>query len=183
MKNNKRQATLRWAVFITVVGVLGGLWLFFSRVPDAGDSVAAQVAAHIGFQAPAFTLTTLDGATVTLEQYRGKIVLVNFWATWCPPCRTEMPDLQAVYQANPDRFVLLAIDSNENDTVVKNFVTEFKLTFPIVMDRDGTVTNQYSVKGLPTSFFIDRAGIVRATNVGGMNRAYIETQLDNLEAR
>ncbi len=174
----KRQGYL----LIFLVAIAGGAWIHWTRVPS-DDEVAARIAAHVNFQAPDFSLTTLDGKPVSLSDLRGKVVLINFWATWCPPCRAEMQDLQVAYQEHSDGFVVLGINNAEGDESVRRFVDEFHLTFPILLDRDGAVARKYQMQALPTSFFIDRAGIVHAANVGAMNRAYIEAQITLLEAR
>jgi peroxiredoxin len=174
---------LRWITLIGVVAIVGGAWIYFTRVP--GDTTnaasAAMAAARVGFRAPGFALPTLNGAQVALDDLRGKVVLVNFWATWCIPCRAEMPEIQAAYQAHRDQeFIVLAINVAEDDNTVMQFVEEFHLTFPILLDRVGAVVRQYQVQALPTTLFIDRAGVIRAANVGAMNRAYIEAQLTAL---
>lgn len=169
-------------MLIALVAILGGAWIQVTRVPTT-DQVIADVAAHVDFQAPDFTLSTLDGKLMSLKELRGQVVLVNFWATWCGPCRAEMQDIQAAYRQHPNGFVVLAVNNAEGDILVHDFVNQFNLTFPILLDSDGTVARQYRVQGLPTSYFIDRSGSVRAANIGGMNRAYIEAQITALSAR
>ncbi len=169
----------RWNIFLLVVALIGGAWIQASRVPSEDESVA-QVAARVNFQAPDFALTTLEGKSITLGEYRGKIVLINFWATWCPPCRAEMPELNAVAQAHRDQLIVLAINNGETIERVQSFVAEFQLTFPVLLDPDGAVASKYAVLGLPTSFFVDRNGLVRAANIGAMSRAYIEAQITAL---
>lgn len=166
----------RWNILLIVVALIGGAWIQASRVPN-DDEIAAQVAARVNFQAPDFELTTLDGKSIALSEQRGKIVLINFWATWCPPCRAEMQDINAVAQAHRDQLIVLAINNAEDEARVRQFVAEFQLTFPILLDNDGMVAEKYNVLALPTSFFVDRDGIVRAATMGAMNRAYIEAQI------
>ncbi len=170
-----------WSVLMAVVAIVGSGWVYLTRVPSDAETVA-RVAAHVDFRAPAFTLTALDGKSISLNDGRGKIVLVNFWATWCPPCRSEMPDIQAAYLAHRSEFIVLAINQSESDEAVKQFADEFHLTFPLLLDRDGAVSRQFQVQALPTSFFIDRAGVIRAANLGPMNRAYLEAQIAALGA-
>lgn len=166
-----------WQILIALVAISGMTWIHASRVITETEAFNQIAAARVNFAAPDFALDTLDGKRITLSDLRGKVVIVNFWATWCPPCRAEMNDLQSAYQAHQNDFVLLAINNSEEDADVQKFVAEFHLTFPILLDRDGQVAKQYNVLALPTSFIIDRKGIVRAVNVGGMNRVYIEAQL------
>ena len=165
-----------------LVAILGGAWIHLTRVPS-DDQIAKDVAAHVDFQAPNFSLATLDGKSISLNDLRGQVVLVNFWATWCQPCRAEMQDIQTAYQNHPNEFVVLAVNTAEGDLLVRKFVDQFHLPFPILLDPDGAAAKAYRVQGLPTSYFIDRTGIVRAANVGGMNRAYIEAQIAALGAR
>ena len=148
----------------------------------AGPTIAKDLKPWSGDRTPPLELKDLSGRVHRLADYRGKVVLINFWATWCPPCRTEMPDIQAAAQAHPDGLVVLAINNAEDAETVKRFAQQFNLTFPILLDSDGSVARKYGVQGLPTSFFIDRAGIVRAANMGAMSRAYIEAQIAALGA-
>ncbi len=164
------------------VATLGIAWIQVTHVPTT-NQVIADVAAHVDFQAPDLTLSTLDGKTMSLKELRGQVVLINFWATWCQPCRAEMQDIQAAYRQHPNGFVVLAVNNEEGDVPIRDFVSQFNLTFPILLDSDGAVAREYRVQGLPTSYFIDRSGIVRAANIGAMNRAYIEAQIASLSAR
>ncbi len=182
MLNARRPTTVKWYALILLVALLGGAWIYLTRVPIEINSVPGE-AAHTNFRAPEFTLTTLDGTSVSLNDLRGRIVLVNFWATWCVPCRTEMPAIEAVYQAHAGQdFAVLAVNAGEDERTVKQFVDEFHLTFPILLDRDQKTLQQYQVQALPTSLFIDRTGVIRATSLGGMNRASIEAELGALES-
>jgi cytochrome c biogenesis protein CcmG, thiol:disulfide interchange protein DsbE len=177
---NSGVTRLKWYLLIAVVAIAGSGWIYWTRVPDDAE-VIARVAAHVNFRAPAFTLTTLDGKLVSSNDFHGKIVLVNFWATWCPPCRSEMPEIEAAYQAHRNNFVVLGINQAESSNAAKQFADEFHLTFPILLDSNGSVGQLFQVQALPTSFFIDPKGIIRAANLGQMNRAYIETQIAALE--
>ena len=171
-------------LLIALVALAGSAWIYFTRVEmPVIASAGAQPRAN--FPAPDFTLAALDGTPVSLNDLRGQVVLINFWATWCPPCRAEMPALETVYQEHrAHKFTVIAINVAEPDGLVIPFRDEFKLTFPILLDLDTAVAKKFQVSGLPTSFFIDRAGIIRATYLGAMNRVYIESQvLPLLETR
>jgi peroxiredoxin len=137
-----------------------------------------------GFSAPDFTLETPDSGTVNLADLRGQVVLINFWATWCPPCRAEMPAIQQVYERYREQgFTVLAVNMQEGDTQVAAFVNEMGLTFPILMDRDGSVSNRYQVKALPSTFVVDRQGVIQNVTLGGpMAAAFIESQVTGLLA-
>ena len=122
--------------------------------------------------APDFALDVLDGEPARLSDFRGKTVVLNFWASWCPPCRAEMPEFQALWErrgpSGPDDLVVLAVDFLPEDSVADaaNFAREFGLTFPVLFDADGSVARRYRVRGFPATFFIDRRGVVRTTAFG-----------------
>lgn len=132
-------------------------WSMGSRVPT------------VGMQAEDFRLTDLEGKPQSLSQYRGKIVLLNFWATWCKPCTTEMPAMQTAYDKLRDKgFVVLAVNELEDDAKVREHIKQYGHTFPVLMDRDNKVANQFGVFGLPVSVFIDREGRVQEYIKGGL---------------
>jgi cytochrome c biogenesis protein CcmG, thiol:disulfide interchange protein DsbE len=189
---------------VIVLTALGGIWLTFQNEPVAssapgGDQSSpppAETVADavpptptsepagpgrplIGSQAPDLTLETLEGETVTLTDLNGQVVLINFWATWCLPCRDEMPAIQKVYDQYRDHgFAVLGVNFLETNGEVQAFVQELDLTFPILMDRDGEVTLRYAVIGLPTSFFVDRSGVIQNVTIGGpMTDAFVESQV------
>ena len=149
-------------VVIVLLVALVGLpafdgWSMGSRVPTVGS------------QAEDFRLTDLDGKSQSLSQYRGKIVLVNFWATWCKPCTTEMPAMQTMYDKLRDKgFVVLAVNELEDDAKVREHIKQYGHTFPVLMDRDNKVANQFGVFGLPVSVFIDQEGRVQEYIKGGL---------------
>lgn len=172
---------VRWYGLMLIVALVGSGWIYYTRVPNPDDT-ASQVAAHVNFRAPDFSATTLEGAPIAIHDLRGKVVLLNFWATWCPPCRAEMPAIQSVYQAHPGDMVVLAVDESESPAVVRDFVSPFHFGFPILLDPDGAIAQSYRVQGLPTSFFVDRDGVIRAANVGPMDRGYIESHAAALAA-
>lgn len=133
-----------------------------------GYRIAPQVQAAVGAGtggsiAPGFELQTIDGEPVSLEQYRGQVVLVNFWATWCPPCRVEMPGFQRVYEDRRDEgFVVLGVSTDRAGVgVVRDFLEERGITFPVAMATGQVVQDFGGVRALPTSFLIDREGHIR----------------------
>lgn len=140
----------------------------------------------VGSQAPEIALKDLKDETVRLSDFRGKPVLVNFWATWCAPCRIEMPIMEKKYRAykNSKNLVILAVDVKDDSGVdaVRNFLGELSLTFPVLLDSDGHAGTAYNVLGLPTSFFIDRRGVIRASRVGSMSETYMDEQLQKIFA-
>lgn len=175
-----------WSVAAGVVLILGGIWLISSRLPVGNSWPAANdqassagSASLVGQPAPHFELKNLAGESIRLRDFKGKVVMLNFWATWCAPCRAEAPELQAAAIENKDKLVIIGINLTVNDTPaeVPNFVEEFGLTFPIVLDETGEVSKMYQVMGLPTSVFIDKDGIVKEVRLGPINRAYIAAKL------
>ena len=113
-------------------------------------------------QEAGFSLTSLDGRTYTLAGLRGKIVLLNFWATWCPPCRKEMPDMEKLYRRFENKgLVVLAISDEARETVAP-FIAKQKYTFPILLDPDRKVHDAFQVEGIPQSFLFDRSGRLAA---------------------
>jgi len=132
----------------------------------------------IGHPAPDFTLTDLDGNTVRPSGFRGKVVFLNFWATWCPPCRAEMPEMEEVYQAYKDKdVVIIGVDLRESMSSVQSFVEENGYNWTFVVDSTGEVARDYMVTGIPSSFFIDKDGIIRALQVGAMSKITMEANL------
>jgi peroxiredoxin len=114
-----------------------------------------------------FTAASTGGATFRLADHRGKVVLINFWATWCPPCLEEMPALERLWQRQKGGgFVLVAVSLDSNTSLVRPFVTERGLTFPVALDPRLEVANAYGVRALPTTVLIDRQGTVRALALG-----------------
>ena len=120
--------------------------------------------------APDFVLKDAEGRMHRLSDYRGKVVALNFWATWCPPCRREMPSMQRLKeQLDPNEFVILAVDVGEDDETVFSFIfaLDVPIDYPLLLDIDGKVTDQWPILGLPTSFIIDKSGRVVLRAVGG----------------
>jgi peroxiredoxin len=155
-------------------------WLHAMITPTAlaAVSLGAQTP---GDTAPAFTLKTLAGGADSLSGYKGHPVLINFWATWCPPCREEMRMLVAAYQAHQqDSLVVLAVDLTDQETSkrnVENFVADFQMTFPVLLDERGKLRRRYKLRGVPTSVFVGADGVVRAVNPGPITEAALQQHL------
>lgn len=146
------------------------MWIWFSRVTSQDALAGGNAAPRIGFQAPDFTLSTSQGTQISLSDLRGQVVIINLWASWCPPCREEMPALQKVYETYHDQGLeILAVNATNQDDVQAaiEFSKQLGLTFPILMDRDGTVSRLYQLKSLPTTYFVGRDGTVQDVVVGG----------------
>ncbi len=121
-----------------------------------------------GKHAPLFTLKDTQGTNVSLSDFKGKVVLINFWGTWCGPCKAEMPSLNNLYKALKDKgFAVLAISTDSSEKPARSFVGEMGISFPVLMDKDKMVySDKYAVIGLPMSFLIDRNGVVIGRVVG-----------------
>lgn len=115
---------------------------------------------------PDFVLMGLDGQPHQLKDYRGKAVILNFWATWCAPCRIEMPLLQKTWERLSDKLVVLGINTGEDEKTITAYMSELGLTFPVLLDKDNVVARRYSVFGLPTTYFIDANGILKDRSLG-----------------
>ena len=177
------QPLTRRAFFIATL-VTGFVWIFISA-DRAGTSTAGEIPApREGFLAPDFTLRNSEGETVTLSNLHGQAVLVNLWATWCPPCRAEMPAIQKMYDEYKDRgLVVLAINMTyqDNAAAVLPFTQEYKLTFPILIDDTGDVGDKYELRSLPSSFFINRDGFIQEVVIGGpMSEALLRTRIEKI---
>lgn len=174
----------RFATWMTWALILGMIWTVFSRVlPDSAQASPGSVAKE-GFTAPDFNLGLLDGGTVTLSELKGKVVLVNFWTSWCPPCRKEMPAIESVYRSYKDLGLVvigLNLTAQDSEQAAALFAQEVGVTFPIALDLDNSVGNLYRVTALPTSFFIDRKGVIRSVIVGGpMSETVIQSKVEEL---
>lgn len=169
-------AHLYAALMIGAGLVMIGIVLFmFLYNPAASSDELSAVPAKVDFAAPKLNLTDLSGKPVSLDDYLGSAVLVNLWATWCPPCREEMPALQAFYEDHKaDGFVLVAINQEETREDVEPFVKEFGLTFPVWMDLKYIAEQEFNTNSLPSSFVIDRSGRVRLMWFGAISKKNLE---------
>jgi thiol-disulfide isomerase/thioredoxin len=136
----------------------------------------STVPVQVNFSAPELTLTDVQGATRSLIDFRGQVVLVNLWATWCPPCKEEMPTLQAFHNKHTENgFVVIAIDDGDPTPDVLQFVKDYELTFPVWLDPTYIATEQaFKTLNLPSSFVIDRNGTVRLMWVGGISKRMLD---------
>ncbi|GGP16561.1 TlpA family protein disulfide reductase [Oceanobacillus neutriphilus] len=137
---------------------------------------------EIGDQAPDFKLNTLDGETLQLSDFRGERVMINFWATWCPPCRQEMPDMERFYQEHdPIIFSVNVTDEELNTQLVKDFMQELKLTFPVLLDKEGEVSNLYRIQAIPMTYMIDAEGIIQFKSFGALSYKQMVKQFAQME--
>ena len=124
---------------------------------------------EVGLPAPAYTTVSLDGDSVSLAQQKGKVVLLNIWATWCHPCRDEIPELRAIHGRYRDRgleLVGVSVDTDGTDETIRTFMKDFQMTFPIWRDPDERISTQFLAVGVPATFLIDKEGILRWRKTG-----------------
>ena len=164
----------RWPRWVNA-SVACGLAVATAHAASASDPLFTAVpVTHVsgGVQAPEFTLATADGKKVALAGLKGKVVLLNFWATWCPPCREEMPSMERLHQELKEQgLTVLAVNIQESPKQVARFMRDFRLTFPALLDGDATVSGLYGVRGLPSTYLVDRTGQVVGQAVGARDWA------------
>ena len=147
-----------------------GCALLAAAPADASGSVT------VGKQAPAFRLADLRGAPVTLARFRGRPLYINVFASWCPPCRSELPAIVAAHARYGDRVTFLGVDAQETSTAARAFSQAMKIAFPVALDR-GQMAVTYGAGSLPDSYFVDRSGVVRAVVHGRIDPAVLEREL------
>ena len=161
------------AIVIIALAVVAGVVLFALKQKKSSDQSFAPAGPEIGRPAPDFTLPGLDGKMVSLSDYRGQVVLVNIWATWCPPCVDEMPSMEKLYQQlQGAAFEILAVSIDEQGAgVVAPFMKKHNLTFPALIDTQGITRTAYHTTGVPESFIINRQGLVVKKFIGPLDWA------------
>ncbi len=170
-----------WYALTAVIFVLGLAALGWGRVPAEGSGADLPPAPIIGHPAPGFALQTLEGEALSLADLQGQPVVLNFWATWCGPCRAEMPELQRLHERlGPAGVVVLGVNQNETPQAIANFRAELALDFPTVLDVRLGVSREYGVNSIPTTFFIDRQGVIRSLFIGPMTDAILADKLKTI---
>jgi cytochrome c biogenesis protein CcmG, thiol:disulfide interchange protein DsbE len=169
---------MRWLVPLSVLPVLALLAYGFRTDPRAIPSPL------VGRPASAFSLTSFDGAPVTLAALRGKVVVLNFWASWCnPACFDEAPVLERAWRTYRERgVVVVGVDMQDTVEAARKFMADFSLSFPNAHDVSGRVSVDYGVYGVPETFFIDRKGVIRAKHVGALNDDVFQAHVEHLLA-
>ena len=171
-----------WLWLMAIVFLLSSGWIWLTRVSDGAASASLHAVAQVGFLAPDLTLMGLSGESVSLEEFRGQPVILNFWASWCGPCRAEMPALEQVAMRYADEgLVVLLVNQGETETTISDFLAEMGLALPVLLDRELNATRLYRVQALPTTFFIDREGRIQDLTIGGpMTDAYLSSRVLSL---
>lgn len=164
---------MRRVLLLCLIGLVG--YAIYQVSTDNGGKPVE------GDKAPDFTLTTLDGKQRSLSELKGKAIMLNFWGTWCPPCKTEMPAIQQAYIMNKNRgFEVVSINIRENELPVSNFAKQMGLTFPIWMDKDREVVKQYKIGPIPSSFFINREGEIVKRVEGPLQLGQLQQLIDQI---
>ena len=171
-----------WTILILGSALLGGAWIFVSQEPAslAGDSSNLTEAPIAGYIAPDFTLSTIQGETLTLSDLRGQPAVLNFWASWCPPCRAEIPHFQAASLKYNGQAAILGIDQGEPLPIVADFGALMGVTYPLLLDENSAANRQYGVVALPTTIFVNADGTIKEVYTGIINQAVLEERVDRL---
>ncbi len=173
-----------WKLTHLIFLLIGAIWIWLSRVSPQDALAGNGIAPRSGFLAPDFDLTTPQGKQISLSELRGHPVIINLWASWCPPCREEMPALQKMYETyHAQGLEILAVNATHQDDAQAaiNFSTQLGLTFPILLDNDGSVSRLYQLQSLPTTFFVGTDGSIQDVVVGGpMAEALLRVRIDHL---
>lgn len=127
---------------------------------------AAEVGTEVGKKAPNFSLKNMNNKEVTLRELEGKKVFINFWASWCPPCKAEMPDIQKLYENHGEDIKIIAVNLEEEKTKVEKYLNNEELDFTVLLDKNNKVAGQYLVRAIPTSYFLNEKGIIIEKNLG-----------------
>ncbi|MGG0658265.1 TlpA disulfide reductase family protein [Rummeliibacillus pycnus] len=160
------------------------------KVDTSSTEVSAEMKNDSGLEvnqtAPDFKLKTLEGKEVKLSDYRGKKVILNFWATWCPPCKAEIPHMEKYYknQAKDDGVEILAVNltsSDKDEKYIRDFVKSYDMTYPVLLDKEGEQQKQYEIVTIPTTFFIDQKGKIQKKIIGPMDQDMMSKAIATLK--
>lgn len=189
----------KWIIIVVIIGMLGWTgWEFMSKDSNQPESSTlkrgfqekkgnktdgkAEEGLEKGDIAPDFELKLMNGDTVKLSDYRGEKVMLNFWATWCPPCRAEMPDMQKFHE-NKD-VTILAVDLFETENkieTVEEFIEDYGVTFKVLLDEEAIVSTKYGIQPIPTTYMIDSKGIIQNMAFGALNYDLMVQELDKMD--
>ena len=156
------------SIFLIAALLVSGLSFFYLQ--NTATKVAAEVGTEIGMEAPGFSLVNMNNQEVSLSDYQGKKVFLNFWASWCPPCRKEMPDMQKLHEEyGSEEVAILAVNVGESKSTAANFMMQNGLSFPVLLDNSKDTARNYLVRGIPSSYFLDQNGIIEEKVVGAVS--------------
>lgn len=183
----------KWIPLVLVIGMLS--WAIYDFIDSnnknqtenvekdvESEAEEAVIGLNVGDKAPDFQLETLAGDSVKLSDFHGKQVMINFWATWCPPCRAEMPDM-VKFDQDKD-IVVLAVNLTDSETSledVENFADEYELTFPVLLDVNLDVATLYAIKPIPTTYMVDSNGLISYKAFGAMNYDLMVQEFEKMD--
>lgn len=177
-KQQQKQRSQRYTFIGIALFIIGIMLLLWMALQQGGGQTVIQSAPEVverGKPAPTFTSPSLAGSEIALADYAGDVIVVNFWATWCPPCKAEMPGINAFYEAYQDEgLVVLAVNAKENEATVRPFIEASGFSFPVLLDPAGSVVNQYQVRSFPTTIVVDRDGVVQYIHTGMISPEELE---------
>jgi len=165
---------------LTVLTAALGLWRVWAGRQQVAEQSRPALSGPSQPVAPDFALPTLDGGSVRMADLRGKVVLLNFWATWCPPCRVEIPHFQEASTTYNGQVLIVGVDDGESRAQVAPFAHEMGITYPVPLDSNSEVARHYRVNSLPTTFFIDADGVIQHIQIGLVNGAMLAEQIERL---
>lgn len=185
----------KWIIIIAVIG--GIIWAVSdfvmsnnnqattseTDVENTSSESETAIGLEQGDQAPDFELETVSGETVKLSDFRGEKILLNFWATWCPPCRAEMPDMQKYHEGDNEGIILAVnlLETEQSFRQVDDFLQEYGITFHILLDENTEVSSFYNAFALPTSYLINKEGIIHTKAIGTINYDYLVEQFESMD--
>lgn len=161
---------------ILILSMPDGFWPSF-RIGQAQGGSTSGFTYTAGSPAPDFELKNLSGNTIHLSDLRGRPVIINFWATWCVPCRQEMPLIESKYEKYAKEFEVLAVNFNEPEADVQAYVNDLGLTFNVLLDPGGNIQKLYRIRGYPTTYIIDADGNIRAEHIGALSESQLDSYL------
>ncbi len=166
--------TWRWVAIALLIALLA--LMAWGLRAKAGGPISSG-------PAPDFTLTTFEGKTITLSELRGQVVVINFWASWCPPCRDEAPYLEKTWRKYKDKgVVFIGVDYVDAEPNALAYIDEFNITYPNAPDIGQKVAEAYRIKGVPETFYIDKLGQVRSVQIGPLSPPILDNKIDELLA-
>lgn len=198
MKNKKRLIDIGLVIIILAMGglVYSRVARVFNEMNNKGQETQEPLQTKVSEDAPAstpefennqdvkpapdFTLTSLEGESVALSDHQGQAVMINFWATWCPPCLAELPLIESFAESHAEKLVVLAVNAGEEKASVLNFVNEFGYDLQFILDPTNSLASQYKVRGLPTSVFIDQQGMIQGMHIGVLNESLLSNYLSQV---